>query len=138
MIKHTQNAIVGGRRAGTDTSSGLTCPNYRPLVEAFGFRYLAMNHEDDSKSLIHEFLDAEEAVVLEVFMSPDQLLVPKLSVSISADGKLVSPPLEDLSPLLPLDCLEKALLVPVHPNSISLDRVIPDAKVTRFTKFLDF
>jgi acetolactate synthase-1/2/3 large subunit len=61
-------------------------------------------------------------------MAPDQLLVPKLSVSITADGKLVSPPLEDLSPLMPLEVLEQSLLVPLHPNSVSLDRVVLEAK----------
>ena len=29
MIKHTQDAILNGRRAGTDKKSGLSCPNYK-------------------------------------------------------------------------------------------------------------
>ena len=70
----------------------------------------------------------DEPIVLEVYMAPDQLLVPKLSVSITAEGKLVSPPLEDLSPLMPLEVLEKSLLVPLHPNSITLNRVVAEAK----------
>ena len=37
MIKHTQNAIVDGRRSGTDIASGLSCPEYESLVKAFGF-----------------------------------------------------------------------------------------------------
>ena len=61
-------------------------------------------------------------------MDPDQLLVPKLSVSITPDGKLISPPLEDLSPLLPLSILRNSLLVPLHQNSISLNRDENDAK----------
>jgi len=128
MIKHTQNSIVAGRRAGTDLASGLSCPEYEPLVKAFGFSYLSLRKEDDSESVIREFLKTHEPIVLEVYMAPDQLLVPKLSVSITAEGKLVSPPLEDLSPLLPLDVLESNLLVPLHQNSISLNRVIPQAK----------
>jgi acetolactate synthase-1/2/3 large subunit len=128
MIKHTQNAIVAGRRAGTDVASGLSCPDYEPLVKAFGFRYLSLRKEDDSEMVIREFLEAEQPIVLEVYMAPDQLLVPKLSVSITAEGKLVSPPLEDLSPLMPLEVLEKSLLVPLHPNSIPLNRVVAEAK----------
>jgi acetolactate synthase-1/2/3 large subunit len=128
MIKHTQNAIVAGRRAGTDVASGLSCPDYEPLVKAFGFRYLSLRKEDDSEMVIREFLEADEPIVLEVYMAPDQLLVPKLSVSITAEGKLVSPPLEDLSPLMPLEVLEKSLLVPMHPNSIPLNRVVAEAK----------
>jgi acetolactate synthase-1/2/3 large subunit len=128
MIKHTQNAIVAGRRAGTDVASGLSCPDYEPLVKAFGFRYLSLKKEDDSEAVIRELMEADEAMVLEVYMAPDQLLVPKLSVSITDEGMLVSPPLEDLSPLVPLETLKKSMLVPLHPNSIPLNRGVAEAK----------
>ena len=128
MIKHTQNAIVAGRRAGTDKASGLSCPEYGPLVKSFGFSYLSLIKEDDSESVIREFLEADSPIVLEIYMAPDQLLVPKLSLSITADGNLVSPPLEDLSPLMPLEVLEQALQVPLHPKSLALDRVVPEVK----------
>jgi acetolactate synthase-1/2/3 large subunit len=65
---------------------------------------------------------------LEVFMAPDQLLVPKLSVSITAEGKLVSPPLEDLSPLISMEELKRLLLVPVHASSMGLNRKVAEAK----------
>ena len=55
-------------------------------------------------------------------MDPNQLLVPKLSVSMTDDGKLLSPPLEDLSPLASLEYLKEFLLVPLHPNSTALHR----------------
>ena len=45
---------------------------------------------------------------------------PKLSVVSRADGSLVSPPLEDLSPLLPRDTLEQAMLQGMHEKSRSL------------------
>jgi acetolactate synthase-1/2/3 large subunit len=61
-------------------------------------------------------------------MAPDQLLVPKLSVSITAEGKLVSPPLEDLSPLISMEQLEQLLLVPVHASSMALNRKVTEAK----------
>jgi acetolactate synthase-1/2/3 large subunit len=128
MIKHTQNAIVGGRRAGTDAGSGLTCPDYEPLVKSFGFAYFTLHKEDDAKQVIGTFLAQEQPTVLEVFMAPDQLLVPKLSVSITAEGKLVSPPLEDLSPLITMEQLKSLLLVPVHSNSMALNRKVAEAK----------
>jgi len=128
MIKHTQNAIVSGRRSGTDKNSGLSCPEYKSLVQALGFEYLALRSNDSPSDVINSFLDSDSPIVLEVFMSPDQLLVPKLSVSITGDGKLVSPPLEDLSPLVPLNTLQDNLLVPIHPSSLDLERGSTDAK----------
>ena len=60
-------------------------------------------------------------------MDPQQLLVPKLSVNISSNGSLVSPPLEDLSPLS-LDQLQQLLLTEIHPNSVNLNRKSNDIK----------
>lgn len=122
MMKHTQNAIVGGRRAGSDPPSGLSCPDYEPLMQGFGIDYLALRSSDDMIAKIQQFLNATQAVALEVFMPPEQLLVPKLSVSVAADGALMSPPLEDLSPLIPLEQLQQYLLGSVHPNSTVLTR----------------
>ena len=106
----------------------MTCPNYGPLVKAFGFSYQTLHKEDDAKQAIGEFLTQAGPTVLEVFMALDQLLVPKLSVSITAEGKLVSPPLEDLSPLIPMEQLRSLLLVPVHASSMSLNRGVAEAK----------
>jgi acetolactate synthase-1/2/3 large subunit len=128
MIKHTQNAIVAGRRAGTDLDSGLSCPDYAKLVKAFGFDYITLRYGDDAAAVIQAFLNHESATVLEVFMDPDQLLVPKLSVSITADGRLVSPPLEDLSPLISMEQLTRHLLASIHPSSLTLDRGVAEAK----------
>lgn len=124
MMKHTQNAIVGGRRAGSDPQSGLSCPDYETLVQGFGFKYMKLSSVDDVAKSIMDFLAGNTSVVLEVFMPPDQLLVPKLSVSVAADGTLMSPPLEDLSPLIPLSQLKQFLLAQVHPNSEVLARPV--------------
>ena len=84
--------------------------------------------DDRTDTLLSHFFVASGPCVLEVLMSPEQLLVPKLSVSITAEGKLVSPPLEDLSPLIPLESLRRCLDVPLHPNSIGLQRGTEDAQ----------
>jgi len=56
-------------------------------------------------------------VICEVFMAPEQFFHPKLGIAVQADGTLVSPPLEDLSPFLPRDMLRANLQVPLHPKS---------------------
>jgi len=53
-------------------------------------------------------------------MHPEQLFTPKLSLVAKEDGTLVSPPLEDLSPLVSREVLERAMLVGVHEKSKSL------------------
>jgi acetolactate synthase-1/2/3 large subunit len=54
-------------------------------------------------------------------MHPAQMLVPKLALAVTAEGKFVSPPLEDLSPLLPREPFREEMeLVGVHPKSEAL------------------
>ena len=71
----------------------------------------------DFDRVIPEFQRHSGPAVCEVFMHPEQLFVPKLSLAVQQDGTLVSPPLEDLSPLLPREVLKDAMLVGTHPKS---------------------
>ena len=45
---------------------------------------------------------------------------PKLSLVAREDGTLVSPPLEDLSPLIERDALERAMIIGMHKKSKAL------------------
>ena len=50
-------------------------------------------------------------------MDPDQKYLPRLATSKLEDGTLVSPPLEDLDPLLPIEKLKSLLNGELHENS---------------------
>jgi acetolactate synthase-1/2/3 large subunit len=120
MIKHTQNALFKGHKVGVDIATGVSCPDFSKLAAAFGMpSYQIRTWEDFDRVL--PLVQAEAGpVICEVFMDPDQLFVPKLSVAIAPDGTLVSPPLEDLSPLLPRDELRDNMSGGLHPKSESL------------------
>jgi acetolactate synthase-1/2/3 large subunit len=49
--------------------------------------------------------------ICEVIMHPDQPLVPKTSFKILPDGKLVSPPIEDLHPFLEREEFLKNMII---------------------------
>ena len=53
-------------------------------------------------------------------MDPEQFFYPKLSLAANKDGSIVSPPLEDLSPLLPRAVLNDEMLIGLHPKSKNL------------------
>jgi acetolactate synthase I/II/III large subunit len=74
----------------------------------------------DFERVIPELQRHSGPAICEVFMHPQQLFAPKLSLAVQKDGALVSPPLEDLSPLLPRDVLRDAMLVSMHPKSEQL------------------
>jgi acetolactate synthase-1/2/3 large subunit len=120
MIKHTQKAIAAGRFAGTDKKSGVSCPDFSKVARAFDMPAWQIRTWADFDRVIPEFQRHSGPAVCEVFMYPQQLFVPKLSLAVQKDGTLVSPPLEDLSPLLPSEVLSDVMLVGTHPKSEQL------------------
>lgn len=120
MIKHTQKSLFKGRYSGTDPDSGVSCPDYGKIATAFGIRSFVIRTWGDFDTVIPQVLSYEGTVICEVFMHPEQFFVPKLSLAVKPDGTLVSPPLEDLSPLLSRDELKENMLIGLHSKSLSL------------------
>jgi acetolactate synthase I/II/III large subunit len=117
MIKHTQKALFKGQYSGTDPNSGVSCPDYGKIASAFGIKAFVINTWEDFNTVIPQVQDYEGTVICEVFMHPEQLFVPKLSLAIKEDGTLISPPLEDLSPLLSRKELKENMIIGIHPKS---------------------
>jgi len=120
MIKHTQNALFKTGYVGTDKASGISCPDYTKIAAAFDIPAYQIRNWAECDETLAKVQAATGPVICEVFMHPEQLFTPKLSLVSKEDGTLVSPPLEDLSPLVPRDVLERAMLVGMHEKSKSL------------------
>ncbi len=120
MIKHTQNALFKKPFVGTDKASGLSCPNFSKVGAAFGIPTFQINSWEECDDVISKVQSSEGPVICEVFMHPEQLFSPKLSLVAREDGTLVSPPLEDLSPLIERDALERAMIIGMHEKSKAL------------------
>ncbi|MCX8480889.1 MAG: thiamine pyrophosphate-binding protein [Sediminibacterium sp.] len=117
MIKHTQNALFNSRRSGVDKNSGVSCPDFSKIANAFNIPAYKINTWQDFDSIIPIIMNQEGSFICEITMHPQQLFVPKLSLAIQRDGSLISPPLEDLSPLLSRKELQKNMLIPLHLKS---------------------
>ena len=103
FIKHTQKMLFNGRYTGVDENTGLTLPDYSKITKAFGLQYF--NSKNDT---VKDFLDYKGCAVFECFMNPEQDLVPKVKGIMTEDG-LLSPPIEEMSPLLPLSKIEECM-----------------------------
>jgi acetolactate synthase-1/2/3 large subunit len=120
MIKHTQNNLFSGRQVSVDRKSGVSCPDFSALAVAFGIPAFQIRTWEDFETVIPQVQAASGPVICEVFMDPQQMFLPKLSLASRSDGTLVSPPLEDLSPLLPRESLREAMIVGLHEKSANL------------------
>lgn len=117
MIKHTQNALFKTGYVGTDKASGISCPDYSKIAAAFDIPAFQIPNWEACDETLAKVQAATGPVICEVFMHPEQLFTPKLSLVAKEDGTLVSPPLEDLSPLVPRDVLDRVMLVGMHEKS---------------------
>ena len=120
MIKHTQNALFKSGYVGTDKASGISCPDFKKIGAAFNLPTYEIHGWEECDSILERVQSAKGPLICEVFMHPEQLFSPKLSLVVREDGSLVSPPLEDLSPLLPRGVIEQAMTVGMHEKSKKL------------------
>jgi acetolactate synthase-1/2/3 large subunit len=118
-IKHTQNAWFEGRHTSVDRKSGVSCPDYSAVARAFGISAFQIRTWDDYDEVMPRMQALPGPAICEVFLDPEQPFAPKLA-AVLQDGKLVSPPLEDLSPQLPRKEFAENMLIGVHPKSASL------------------
>jgi acetolactate synthase-1/2/3 large subunit len=119
-IKHTQNNIFGNKFVGSGKDSGVTCPDFEKIGNAFGFKTFKISSLKDAAEIIPKVFEENGPVLCEVFIHPFQLLAPKTSFNINPDGTFVSPPLEDLSPFLSREELEENMVIPLHPKSLQI------------------
>ena len=117
MIKNTQNALFKTGHVGTDRASGVSCPDYSKVATAFNIPSFQIRNWEECDETLKKVQAASGPVICEVFMHPEQPYVPKLSLVQRADGTLLSPPLEDLSPLIDRSVLNKAMIVGIHEKS---------------------
>ena len=120
MIKHTQKNLFKGRYVGTDKKSGVSCPDFSRVADAFKIQYYSIKTWADFDKNIPNIQNENTPVICDVFMDPEQFFYPKLSLAANKDGSIVSPPLEDLSPLLPRAVLNDEMLIGLHPKSKNL------------------
>ena len=79
-----------------------------------------INNWEECDSVLEKVQATKGPLICEVFMHSEQLFCPKLSLVVREDGSLVSPPLEDLSPLLPREVIERVMTIGMHHKSKAL------------------
>lgn len=112
-IRQTQNNLFSEHsNIGIGPESGdLTFPDFKKLAEAFGYPYLEAHSNAQMKEAVEKALQIEGPVFCEIFVSTEQIFEPKSATKRLKDGKLVSPPLEDLAPFLDREELQRNMLI---------------------------
>jgi acetolactate synthase-1/2/3 large subunit len=110
-IRQTQRNFFG-RELGSGPSSGVTCPDFLKVSNAFGLKTFEAFGPDFTKT-IDLALKEEGPVVIVARIDPDQPFEPKVASKRLPDGTMVSSPFEDMSPFLPREELVRYLVNPL-------------------------
>lgn len=97
-IRSTQKNFFG-RLVGEGPASGVSFPDFVKLADAFGLPALRVDRIENMQ-LLREALDAPGPALVEVELDPQQEFEPRSRSKQLPDGKIVSPPLEDMYPFL--------------------------------------
>ncbi|MBI96353.1 hypothetical protein CL656_04340 [bacterium] len=117
-IRSTQRNYFQGNYVASNVNSGLEIPNLKSLASSFGFKYFKI--DNNNKHKFYELISNSQPSIIDIELIEDESLWPKVAAIQGKDGSMVSMPLEDMTPLLELEDLKKALGVniPILESSI--------------------
>jgi acetolactate synthase-1/2/3 large subunit len=121
-IRNTQRNYFEGRYVGTGPEAGLWMPDLEELARAYHLPFKRIRHIAELAPGLAEAMAQPRPMIVEVMLQKDEALSPKVAAVPQADGSMTSMPLEDMSPLLPLEQLQAEMLVPLSPVSLAVRR----------------
>jgi acetolactate synthase-1/2/3 large subunit len=116
MIRISQDNLFDGRLAGSSIDSGVSFPDFDRIAKAFDLGYSRINNVGELNKATSA-LNSSEPELIEVIMDPEQKYLPRLATNRLSDGSLISPPIEDLDPIIELSRLEEFLGYRAHDDS---------------------
>ena len=109
MIKHTQKMLFKGNYTAVDENTGIVLPDYMKVAKAFGYEGYRIKTWNEFHFYFPRFMDYEGPAICEVFMPPDQDFIPKVKGVVQMDGSIFAPPIEEMSPVLPMDIVTRIM-----------------------------
>ena len=112
-IRNTQRNYFDGRYLGTGPEGGMFIPDLVELCRAVGLPAMRIESAHELAAGLDRALGQRGPLLCEVRLNPNETLSPKVAALPQPDGSMLSMPLEDMSPLLPLAELEGNMSIPL-------------------------
>jgi acetolactate synthase-1/2/3 large subunit len=100
-ISLMQDNLFKGNYIGSNRQSGVSAPDFIKIADAYGFRRFRFNNNEDLENRIDDVMKSQGPVLVEIMMTENQLLIPRVQSSKDANGKIISNSLENMFPYLP-------------------------------------
>ena len=110
-IFQTHRNFFNGVEVGGGPKSNVTFPDFRKVALAFGLSYSRVASHKYLASAIRGAIAGPGPALCEVIIDESVAFAPKLGAKQHPDGRITSPPLEDLSPFLPREVLRENMMI---------------------------
>lgn len=110
-IFQTHRNFFNGVEVGGGPKSGVTFPNFEKLAKAFDLPYRKMSRHTQMQEAIKKTLQDDGPCICEIMIDENVVFAPKLGAKQHPDGRITSPPLEDLSPFLSREILRENMII---------------------------
>ena len=118
-IKHTHDSLYqsqGENATACGNNSDVAFPDFKKIVTSFGFKFKSKKSNKNLDNWIASVLKYKKTIFAEVVMPEFQELIPKINFKLNPNGRIVSPPLEDMYPYLDKTVLESEMIIPLLDN----------------------
>jgi acetolactate synthase-1/2/3 large subunit len=88
-IKITQKTFCKGLLSLSDSSSGLTLPNYKKIAKAYDIPYTSIKSKKNIQEQIKKVIDTPGPQFVEVFVDPNEFHEPKVIAKLDNEGKFI-------------------------------------------------
>ena len=106
-IRNTQRNYFNSRYVGTTKKTGLETPSISKLAISLGIKAFSCKNFNNLRKTIEENIYKNELILFEIFVQENENLYPKCSTHNISNGNFISAPIEDMSPLLPIEVLKR-------------------------------
>ena len=110
-IFQTHRNFFNGVEVGGGPKSGVTFPDFSKVSAAFDLPYFRISNHSEMPEVIKNAMLKDGPVICEIFIDEEVPFAPKLGAKQHPDGRITSPPLEDLSPFLSREELRQNMII---------------------------
>lgn len=121
-IRNTQRNYFNERYIGTGPEAGLWLPDLKKIAETYELPFMRIEDPSSLEVQLQKALALGTPCLVDIRLVENETLAPKASAMPQPDGSIISMPLEDMSPLLPLETLKNEMLIPLTQGSLSVKR----------------
>ena len=108
MIKHTQKMLFENMNS-VNKDTGIVLPDYMKVADAFGYEKYCIKSWPEFDFYFPNFMKYDGPAICEIYMPPTQDFIPKVKGILQKERGIFAPPIEEMSPILPLNLIESTM-----------------------------